>query len=181
MALILLFAAAIFLLLGIILLRYGRRSRLHTGLPQGEVVYSDTGAWARVEKPLLSRRYGLVGKPDYLVQVREKRKQMTIPVEVKSRGRPPAPLDGHILQLGAYCLLVEDTFKQRPPYGLLHYSDATFKIPYNENLRRQVLSVAKEIRRARTMPDVPRQHDEPRRCQGCGYRHGCGAESMVRD
>ena len=107
--------------------------------------------------------------------------QMTIPVEVKSRRRPASPLIIYVLDLGAYCLLVEDTLKQRPPYGLLHYADATFKIPYNEVLRSEVLATAEAIRSARTLVDVHRQHDEPARCQGCGYRHGCGAEALVGD
>ena len=104
----LLAAAAILVLLGLLLLWTGRRRRAATGLPAGEVVYSDTGMWQEVREPLRSRRYGLVGRPDYLVQVTEKGRQVTVPVEVKSRKQPARPLDGHVLQLGAYCLLVED-------------------------------------------------------------------------
>ena len=44
-----------------------RSLRAHTGLPSGRVVYSDTGAEEVVEKPLRSQRYGLVGRPDYLL------------------------------------------------------------------------------------------------------------------
>ena len=175
----LLAAALILVLLGLALLWTGRRKRAGTGLPAGEVIYSDTGMWQEVREPLLSRRYGLVGRPDYLVQVSEKGRQITVPVEVKSRNRPARPLDGHVLQLGAYCLLVEDRYKTQPPYGLLHYADSTLRIPFDGPLRCAVLDTADDIRRARSAPDVRRQHDEPARCRGCGYRHACGDEALV--
>jgi CRISPR-associated exonuclease Cas4 len=170
---LILFALAL-LLLGVALWRLGLRTHKATGLPTGEVVYTDTGAWEQVPKPLLSRRYGLVGKPDYLVWVRAGQQMTLVPVEVKSRRRPAVTPDGHILQLATYCLLVEDVHKVRPAYGLLHYADATLKIPYTDDLRRTVLEIAEAIRRARTAPDLHRDHDDPARCRGCGYAHACG-------
>ena len=165
----LLAAALIVLLLGGAMLWWGRRTYRETGLPAGEVVYSDTGAWQQVEAPLISRRYGLVGKPDYLVETVSGRRRYTVPVEVKSRPRPATPFDSHILQLATYCLLVEDSYKQRPPHGLLRYADATLQIPFTDELRRAVLDAADGIRRARNAPDLSRSHDDAARCHGCGY------------
>jgi CRISPR-associated exonuclease Cas4 len=153
---------------------WGKRQRVATGLPPGAVVYSDTGAWETVAQPLLSRRYGLVGKPDYLVRVQTDRAAVLVPVEVKSRTRPVTTPDSHILQLATYCLLVEDVHQVRPPYGLLHYADATLQIPFSDDLRQAVIMTADEIRRGRTAPDVHRNHDDPARCRGCGYRRACG-------
>ncbi|RME56906.1 MAG: CRISPR-associated protein Cas4 [Caldilineae bacterium] len=167
-----------FLILGVVLLRLGRARRARTGLPAGEVVYSDTGQWTEPERPLISRRYGLVGRPDYLVEVREGRKTVIAPVEVKSRRRPETPYVSHILQLAAYCLLVEDVYGSRPPYGLLHYADATLRIDFTDELRSQVLAAAQAIRAARQAPDVPRNHDDPGRCAACGYRAACGDEAL---
>src|SRR4051812_35903480 len=45
-----------------------RYRRLH-GI-EGKVVYSDTGATTLPARPLYSPRYGLAGKPDYLVSTR---------------------------------------------------------------------------------------------------------------
>ena len=172
-----LLACAIFtLVIGALLLWLGQRFRNESGMPIGEVIYSDTSEWHELEKPLINRRYGLVGRPDYLVELQEKSqtgKRLTIPIEVKSRKRPSIPFDSHILQLATYCLLVEEVHKQRPPYGLLHYADATLQIPFTDQLRTQVINSADAIRRGRTAPDVERQHTDPRRCQGCGYRHAC--------
>src|SRR5262245_12067698 len=121
---------------GALLVWFGRRRRRATGLPTGEVVYSDTGAWEKVEEPLRSRRYGLVGRPDYLVKAAG---APPTPVEVKSRRSPGAPLTSHTLQLGAYCLLVEDQFGARPAHGLIRYADATFQVPFTDELRAAVL------------------------------------------
>src|SRR5436190_23585669 len=91
------------ILAGILLLWLGQRTQQQTGLPIGEVIYNDTGAWQKVEEPLISQRYGLVGKPDYLVQVTEQRQSLAIPVEVKSRKKPPVVYENHTLQLATYC------------------------------------------------------------------------------
>jgi CRISPR-associated exonuclease Cas4 len=66
------------LLLALLLLLWALRLRRTTGLPWAPVIYQDTGGRAP-EKPLIARRLGLVGKPDYLLELRGR----TIPVEVK--------------------------------------------------------------------------------------------------
>ena len=170
--------ALLLTLLGGLLLWLGRRQRQSSGLPVGSVLYRDTGEWQETERPLRSRRYGLVGRPDYLVQTRERGRRYVVPVEVKSRRRPAQPYASHILQLATYCLLVEENFEAAPPYGLLRYADATLRIDYTDELRRRVLDTAAEIRQARRAPDVRRSHDERRRCTACGYRSACGSEAL---
>ncbi len=170
--------ALILLLVGLLMMIWGRRSHLASGLPPGEVVYSDTGAEEALEAPLISRRYGLVGRPDYLVHRTENNRSVVIPVEVKSRRRPATPHPGHALQLAAYCMLVEETYQVTPPYGLLRYADVTLQIPFDDELRQQVERAANALRRARTAPDVARQHDAPERCARCGYRRACGADAL---
>lgn len=178
-----LFASAILVLLaGAVLLWSGRRLRTGSGLPAGEVIYSDTGAEEAVEAPLISRRYGLVGKPDYLVHTQDGGRGVVVPLEVKKRSRPADGRQhpGHVLQLAAYCMVVEEVHGVTPPYGLLRYADGTLRIPFTEELRREVLAAADAIRRARTVPDVHRQHEDAGRCVWCGYRHACGGETLVK-
>ena len=162
--------AAILLLLGLGLLTISRRQRKTAGLPPGAIIYTDAGDWRRNERPLFSDRYRLAGKPDYLVrQGRE-----IIPVEVKStslRGREP--YDSHKMQLAAYCLLVEDALGVRPGHGVLKYADIAIRVDYTDDLRRGVLSILDEMRRALHARDIPRSHDDPRRCRACGYRDVC--------
>ncbi|HRJ40516.1 MAG: Dna2/Cas4 domain-containing protein [Caldilineaceae bacterium] len=174
-----LWLAVLFLLIGgALLLRQGRARWQETGLPDGEVVYSDTGQWEKQEQPLISRRYGIVGRPDYLVRIVENGQTHSIPVEVKSHRRPAEPYASHILQLATYCLLVEDVLKARPPYGFIRYADATLRIAYSDELRVQVLEAAEGIRSARGAPDVKRDHREATRCRNCGYRRACGGEAL---
>ncbi|MBC8449367.1 MAG: CRISPR-associated protein Cas4 [Chloroflexi bacterium] len=154
---------------GVVLLLRSRALRQESGLPSGQVVYSDTGAWQRCERPLFSQRYRLSGRPDYLVEA----EGATIPVEVKSTRRPAVPYRSHVMQLAAYCLLIEETRGQAPPYGLLRYSDDTVRVDYAPQLRGELLVTLEDMRRAGVSGDASRSHDEPARCRRCGYRHAC--------
>src|SRR5436309_14493028 len=93
--------AILVLLAAVALWLLARGGREREGLPAGVVVYADTGAWQRNERPLYSARYRLSGKPDYLVRDG----QNMIPVEIKSRAAPQTPYLSHVMQLASYCLL----------------------------------------------------------------------------
>ncbi|MEW5717649.1 MAG: CRISPR-associated protein Cas4 [Chloroflexota bacterium] len=168
-----LFAILFFLtlLVALALFLSARRQHAQTGLPYGaRIVYADTGAWKKVERPLFSRRYGLTGKPDYIVEERG----VTIPVEVKPNRVAPAPRESDALQLAAYALLVKENFGATPAYGLLKYRDAVFQIELTDELRARLLDTLAALRRDLNARDVARSHAEPRRCRACGYRDECG-------
>jgi CRISPR-associated exonuclease Cas4 len=162
-------AAALLLTLAIVaLVRAARLRRMH-GLPGGKVLYSDTGAGSIPAKALYSPRYNLTGKPDYLVETADG----LVPVEVKPGRDDPEPHESHMLQVLAYCLLLEDAGGKRPPYGLLHYRTNSFKIDYNAETRAYLLDVIEEMRAARGLSEVHRSHDQPGRCRGCAYAPVC--------
>lgn len=173
---ILLGASVLLLALALWLAWRARRGQAQSGLPQGRLVYADTGRWSAVAKPYVSARYGLTGKPDYLVDTDEG----LVPVEVK---RTAAPAGGqaypsHVMQLAAYCLLIEEAHGQAPPHGLIRYADATVQIDYTPALRQALLDLLAEMRQARRGDDVRRSHDDPARCRGCGVRHACGSQAL---
>jgi CRISPR-associated exonuclease Cas4 len=172
----LLFLPTIFLAgAGLALWLWGRRRQRATGVPFGAVIYNDTSAEQAVREPLISRRYGLVGKPDYLVAATPAGQGTPIPVEVKSRRAPVQPLESHVLQLAAYCLILEDLHGAAPSHGILRYADRAFTIPFTPDLRRAVLDAAAGIRAARRAADpAQRSHQESARCVHCGYRSACG-------
>ena len=159
------------------------RASRRSGLPRGSVVYSDTGfpvgrlgglkrdaSGVRQERALVSRRHGLTGRPDYLIETRDG----VVPVEAKSTAKPGArPYDSHLYQLAAYCLLVEDALGARVPYGLIRYRDGEVRVEYTAELRAGLLALLEEMRRAREADEVHRSHDEPRRCARCGVREFC--------
>ncbi len=165
------------LALGLLLLWLTQRGHVRSGLPPGRVIYTDTGGWNRLERPLFSREFLLTGKPDYLVADGDD----VIPVEVKSRRAPvlrpgsgqTQPYPSHILQLAAYCLLVEECYRRRPPYGIIKYADRAFEVDYTPELEDELLATLDDMRADLAEDNAPRDHDEPARCQSCGYYQHC--------
>lgn len=157
------------LAVGLVLLWRARQLRAQTGLPPGTVSYVDTTQWKVCQRPFFSEHYRLVGKPDYVVRHQD----LVIPVEVKSSTGPGRPYDSHKLQLLAYCLLVEEAERRAPPFGLLHYPDADFRIEYTAQARKELITTLAQLRSDLTAPDVSRGHSNPSKCRSCGYRHAC--------
>ena len=164
-----LFLPLLLFLIALVLLWQSNRQRKQAGLPGGRVVYTDTRAWGKVEKPLFDQALGLTGKPDYLIE----HEGQLIPVEVKTGRTPEAPYDSHIFQVAAYCLLVEKTYGKRPAYGLIHYPHRDFAVDFTPQLESALLEQLAEMRRDEVRRDVPRSHDEPMRCRACGFRKIC--------
>ena len=159
----------VLLILGVVLLWLARSGRRRTGVPQGRVIAADVGDWQRLDRPLFSRHFGLTGRPDYIVADGAD----LIPVEVKSTRAPARPYDSHVVQLAAYCLLVEETSGRRPPYGILRYADRTLEIPYTDELEDELLAVLEAMREDLAEGDAPRNHEDARRCAACGHREQC--------
>jgi CRISPR-associated exonuclease Cas4 len=151
-----------------ILLVLSARLKAHSGLPQGRVLTSDTRTQQR-GKPLYSAQYGLAGTPDYVVQTAHG----PVPVEVKPGRTEDEPHESHLLQVLAYCLLIEEAWGKRPPYGLLRYSNNTFRVDYNRETRAHLLDVLEEMRRQAQDEPVDRNHNISARCRACGYRPIC--------
>jgi CRISPR-associated exonuclease Cas4 len=166
-----------------------RRAARLTGLPSGRLIYSDTGnpvaalgpiikneRGIKQERPLVSQAYGLTGRPDYLVRTTEG----IVPVEAKSTKCPASgrPYDSHVMQLAAYCLLVESTIGAEVPYGVIKYSDREIIVDYTEELRDELITLLEEMRAAREAEDVHRSHEDVRRCSKCSMREVC-TESLA--
>jgi len=164
-----LFICLVCLAVGFVLLWRARQLRARTGLPPGAVVYVDTTQWKACQRPLFSEHYRLVGRPDYVVHQQNR----VIPVEVKSSTGPGRPYDSHILQLMAYCLLIEETERRAPPFGLLHYPDVDFRIEYTAHARKELITTLAQLRSDLAAADVSRSHNNPGKCRSCGYRHAC--------
>ena len=163
--------AFILLFLGWLAWSRSTNLRQESGLPVGRLIYADSTAkdWRPTEQPLYSDSHRLVGKPDYLVET----PQGIIPVEVKSSRAPTIPYWGRLLQLAAYCLLVEETTGCTPPHGLLKYADALYQVDFNQELRRELLATMSEMRQARLADNISRSHQQPGKCAACGFRYTC--------
>ncbi len=159
----------ILLFFAILVLVSAAHKKKSLGLPSGAIIYSDPGVLGKVEKPLYDAELGLTGKPDYVVE----RRGRLIPVEVKSGWAPEKPYDSHIMQLASYCFLLERNYKKRPPYGLLKYKNRTFSIRYTDELRQNVIDLVEEIRSQKEYGKPDRSHQNPNRCERCGFRFDC--------
>ncbi len=157
------------ILLALLLWLLSSRLRKDNGLPEGDVVYSDTGAWQRNDRSLFSERHQLTGKPDYLIRNGD----AIVPVEIKSGVAPAQPRDGHVLQLAAYCLLVEEELGAKVPRGIIQYSDRQFVIQYSRELHNTLLRTLEHMRADAEADDAARSHNQPWRCSSCGVRAAC--------
>lgn len=164
-----LYAGLLILLFALVLFFISGRQRRRAGLPGGRVIYTDTRAWDKLEKPLFDRDLGLTGKPDYLVEQNGK----ILPVEIKTGRTPEAPYDSHIFQVAAYCMLVQKTYGKRPPYGIIHYPDRDFAVDYTADLENALLDLLAEMRKDERRSEVQRSHEDPQRCRRCGFREVC--------
>jgi CRISPR-associated exonuclease Cas4 len=134
---------------------------------RGRLVAVDAGRPAT----LRSDRYGLVGRPDELRRLQDGR---VVPVEFKSRATPPrGPAPSHVVQVRAYCLLVEETTGLVPPYGVLRYSDGEFRVRWDDRARGELLSVRAELLR----PYDGRATPSRARCARCPWFLACDARA----
>jgi CRISPR-associated exonuclease Cas4 len=164
-----LLAAVLTLLVGLLLWWQAGRRQASAGLPIAHILTQDTERGEPPSAAMTSHRLRLTGRPDYLLR----RHGVVIPVEVKPRRLAQAPYAGDLLQLAAYCLLLEETTGQAPPYGILRYAHRSWQLPYGDDARAGVLAALADIAHDRAAAEVPRSHEQPARCAACGLRHDC--------
>ena len=110
------------------------------------LIYADQKQGKRNEedfgKLLYSAKYELQGKPDYVFQSPFLKK--IVPVELKSGeiDEEELPHHGDLLQLGAYFLILEDVYGQKPPFGRIVYQDYMFEIRNTAKLRNEACRVS---------------------------------------
>ena len=160
---------AILTLSGILLLWISGQQRRSVGLPSGRVIFADHNQWGKVEKSLYDPTFNLSGKPDFLIEQGD----VIIPVEVKSGRGKTTPYDSHIYQLAAYCLLVEQSYGMRPPYGILHYSNQDIAVDYTPQLEQEIIDLLRDIRSQERRRNIGRSHHSSNRCRRCSYLAAC--------
>ena len=144
------------------------RMVVRTRIP-GRVIESD-GSIARPARVLRAPRYGLSGKPDFLVSERGR----VVPVELKPTRVSRKPWLRDIVQLAAYCLLVEETHQNAAGYGYLRYANRTFRIEFTDAMRTNLLTALRDLRGGFVAEQMDRSHDDRRRCVRCPLRARCG-------
>jgi CRISPR-associated exonuclease Cas4 len=156
--------AAVALALGVLSMMLRR----HFGV-RGRVVASDSVV-SRPSRVLRSARHGIAGKPDYLIEERG----YIAPVELKPSRESDSPWLRDVVQLAAYCLLLEETEPRFAGYGYLRYANRTFRVDFTDRVRGELLRTIAGMRADLTADDVPPNHHDPRRCARCMLVRVCG-------
>ncbi len=103
----------------------------------GEVIYSD--------------ELQLKGKPDYVI----KEGDSYIPIEVKTGKTPSTPYQNHVMQLLAYCALVETTYNTKVPYGIVKYPEREFRVEYTQEMKNNLFKTLAEMRAIKESGEEP--------------------------
>ncbi|NLI89661.1 MAG: CRISPR-associated protein Cas4 [Epulopiscium sp.] len=136
------------------------------GILGANIIYSDEEGG----KLLVSDKYDLQGKPDYIFQ--RILGGSYIPVELKSasiKEDQNYPHEGDLMQLAAYFLIVEDLYGKRPKQGRLIYKNKMFIIKNTRSIRKEVNKHLKDMRR---MLDTGKGEVKPSfpKCRNCVCR-----------
>jgi CRISPR-associated exonuclease Cas4 len=126
---------------------------------RGEIVYADQ----QNDELLVSERFCLTGRPDYILE----QDGELVPVE------RTGPHDGGVLQLAAYCLLVEDRYQTTVRRGQLQYLNRPIDVLFDDVLRGKLLRTLEAVDQASGLREVPRSDASPARCGECGFRNRC--------
>jgi len=162
-ALVWLIAASLALYASILSSRRARLLRQKRSI-KGEIKYVDKGQ----PRLLRSELHGLQGRPDFILEVEGE----AVPVELKTGRTPKGPLFSHILQVAAYCLLLEDE-GEKVSHGILRYEETEHEVEFNGDMRQMVLGKLEEMRSLMQSGRVHRNHNRPGKCRSCSRRERC--------
>lgn len=162
-----LIGAIFFLYVVLISSKTAERLRSEHGIKSGAIEYVD--ALDNSSKMLSSQKYGLRGRPDYIL----KKEEGLVPVEIKTGRTPKGPLFSHIMQLASYCLLVEENYNSQPPYGIIKYSTIEHEIEYDEDLKKILISKLDDMRELLKSGKAHRNHNRESKCRFCSRREIC--------
>jgi CRISPR/Cas system-associated exonuclease Cas4 (RecB family) len=102
-----------------------------------------------------------------------KQNRYILPVEVKT-GNHKVPQKNHILQLAAYCQLIEDNYGGFVPYGVLVYDDTyQYKIPFDPKIRFELETTINKMRYSLKTGKITMNHSDIRRCRACSMKKYC--------
>ena len=156
--------ALVLVLPGLLLVVVSKKWRSLRGLISGKTVALD-------DVTLSSERLKLVGRPDRIVR----QGKYLIPEEWKSAKRVS---HGHRLQVIAYCLLIEEEYGIRPPFGVVVNEGTRVMVENTKALRTEVLAIAERIRERRRIMGKEIEVRQPlAKCRACGHRGNCGQAS----
>ena len=117
---------------------------------------------------LCGRVDGLVGRPDQLVRVGS----ALIPVEQKPTARRLH--QSYILQVAAQCLLVQEVYRIRPPYGIVVLAGGSrHQVEFSPALELRLLDTMARMRAMLDATTPPEPSWAEGKCRACAFLHTC--------
>lgn len=107
-----------------------------------------------------------------------------VPVELKTG---TAPLQGvwgsHRIQLGAYCMLLEEHFNTSIKEGVVVYLDSRKEVPVvmNPYLKEDIIQMTESVKCLLNTPDIPLIEKNQNKCKNCGLRECCFNEKLIKN
>lgn len=144
-----------------------KRTDVPVQVYKSKAIYSDHKE--KPEKALFSSKYGLIGKPDFILHT----KDGLLPLEIKHSERPKKPYFSHVMQLVSYCLLIEEEKGMTPKYGFLQYKGGQpFAVPYTEKMKSFLIKTMQEMRDYIDLGKCP-EPIKNYKCKKCSYKEDC--------
>lgn len=138
----------------------------------GNALWNILSPKIKSEYKISSASLGISGKIDRI----EIYEDSLVPVELKT-GSPPkeGAWESHKIQLAAYALLLEDTFKTNIPEGIVQYIDSGKRIQVfiNPFLKDQVRALASSVRALLSSKELPAIIENRNKCSSCSLREKC--------
>ena len=119
-----------------------------------------------------------MGKPDYILQLPDGR---PVPIALKLNIQDAtAPSSNHMLQIAAYCLILEDYFELPPTHGILRYADHEFSVEYTPALRKKVIRFLTEMAHCDAQHPPPLARQRAAKCRTCAFQPTCPVGQNVK-
>lgn len=144
----------------------------------GEALWESLTPKLKSEYKIASQNLYLTGKIDQ-VQVFP---TMLLPVELKTGKAPKeGAWEDHKIQLAAYALLLEDSFKVPINSGIIRYVDdnQARSIEINPFLKDQVKELVKEVKAMLSSEKLPPLNKNENKCRSCSLKEICRSPDPV--
>ena len=105
-----------------------------------------------------------------------------VPVELKTGKMPKEGVwPGHRIQIAAYAMLIEESYKTSVKEGLIRYLDAneTRQIAINPFMKEEIRQITSEIHELLKDASLPNYCQNKNKCVNCGLRSTCYDEEKV--
>ena len=159
-------SAIVLLIAASVLKRVARAKQRRWQMPEGEVISVDD----EDDVILTCHKLQLVGRIDVI----RRDGKWHIPEERKKKIlKGNRPWDEDVLQLFAYCYLLNENLRPAPKGILIYQNGPRFDLEFSLEERNRLMQVLHRIKSLHNARDVNRSHNSPAKCASCKAQRIC--------